>query len=149
MNKRGMTLLEVIIAALILAVTVGGVLFIFSNEKGVVARTGRQIQALDFGQQTLEELKNEVDANVWPAGGLVETDADWSGDTAGDWTAWGALTGDLETKFKGEGRRYRVRNIDGDPTYDSDGVGGTADDIDYKQVEVVVDWDEPAPVPQE
>lgn len=137
MNKHGLTLMEVIVSALILAVTVGGVLYIFATEKGVVARTGRRIEAMDFARQTLEELKNAVTAggtNAWPGGALAQTDAAW-GDP-GVWNNWVGLSADsnLGSKFTGEGRRYRVQNID------PDGDG----EIDYKQVQVVVDWGEPS-----
>ena len=145
MNKNGMTLLEVIIAAMILSVTVGGILFIFSTEKGVVARTGRQMIAVDLGQQTIEALKNEVGADIWLTGSLTAIGiATTVGQ--GEWTDWEALPGDLGDKFAGQGKRYRVTNIDADLNYDSDNNADLEDDLDYKQVEVVVDWSEPSPI---
>ena len=123
----------------------GGVLYVFSTEKGVVARTGRRIQAMYFVRQKLEELKNKVGGDTWPGGDLAETDPTWAG-TEENWTSWELLTGDFGEggKFEGQGRRYRVRNIDADTTFDSDNDGDATNDIDYKQVEVVVDWQEPA-----
>jgi len=138
MKKHGLTLLEVIVASLVLAITVGGVLYIFSTEKGIVARTGRQVVAMDFTCQQLEDLKNAVTAggaDAWPGGTLDETDSAW-GDP-GTWNAWEDLSGEFAWagKFGGQGRRYRVQNIDAD---------GAGEPVDYKQVQVVVDWDEPA-----
>lgn len=131
MNKQGLTLIEVIVSAVILALTVGGVLYIFSTEKGVVARIGRQVQAVDFARQTLEELKNEVDADTWP-------------NTGGLGTVGVAITeplspgepSDFRDKFGGA-REYTVTNIDadGNTTYEYD---------EYKAVTVKVEWTEPA-----
>lgn len=129
MNKRGLSLIEVIISSLILALSVGCVLLVFSTEKGVVEGTGRDMQAMNFAREKLEELKNEVRA-TWENSGepLDETDPGW--------TAWEALRGDFGPagKFRGQGRRYKVRNINAD---------GAGEPIDYKEVTVVVDWDEP------
>lgn len=128
MNMRGLTLMEVIVAALILAITVGGVLYIFSTEKGTVAWTGRRVQAMDFGRQTLEALKNEVGADTWPdAGDLAEvTDKDVP-------LAPGEPSAFRE-KFTGT-RSYTVENINAD---------SAGDPVDYKSVTVTVDWEEPA-----
>lgn len=125
MNKHGLSLMEVVISALILAVTVGGVLYIFSTEKGVVARTGRQVQAMDFGRQTLEELKNAVGADTWPDQGFLGT-------------VGAAITDPLDAgafkeKFLGT-RSYEVEDVD----VDFDGT------TDYKKVSVTVTWEEPA-----
>ncbi len=117
--------MEVIISALILAITVGGMLYIFSTEKGVVARTGRQVQAMDFGRQTLEELKNEVGADTWPAGGRL---------AVGVGITDALDSGAFKDKFFG-GRTYEVEDIDAD---------GTGDPVDYKMATVTVSWEEPA-----
>lgn len=126
MNKHGLTLVEVIISALILAITAGGVLTIFTMEKAVVARTGRKMQAMDFSRQTLERLKNEVDANTWPNSGALASAVG---------VAATLPTSELKDKFSGT-RSYTVTNInaDGDATYEDD---------EYKQVTVTVDWSEP------
>ena len=125
MNKQGLSLMEVIVSALILAVTVGGILYIFSTEKGVVARTGRRVQAMDFSRQTLEELKNAVGADTWPDQGFLGT-------------VGAAITDPLDAgafadKFGGS-RSYEVVDID----VDFDGT------TDYKQVSVTIIWEEPA-----
>lgn len=129
MNKRGLSLIEVIISSLILSLSVGCVLFVFSTERGVVEGSGRDIQAMNFARERLEELRNEVRA-TWenPGEPLKGTDPAW--------TAWQTLSGDYGPggKFQGQGRRYKVRNIDAD---------GAGESIDYKEVTVVVDWAEP------
>lgn len=126
MNKTGLSLVEVIIASLILAGTVGALLFVFSTEKGVAARAGRRIQAMDFARQTLEELKNEVDANTWPNSGALKSAVG---------VAATLPTSELKDKFSGT-RSYTVTDID------ADGEDGYEDD-EYKQVTVTVSWTEP------
>ncbi|MCQ9208804.1 MAG: prepilin-type N-terminal cleavage/methylation domain-containing protein [Omnitrophica bacterium] len=124
MNKHGLTLMEVIIAALVLSIAVGGVLYIFSTEKGTIAWTGRRVQAMDFGRQTIESLKNEVDATTWEQAGEPLT-------LQGE-TTWESLSGDFGTKFSGQ-RRYRV-----------DSVPGIDPNTGYRSVTITVDWSEPA-----
>lgn len=126
MNRQGLTLVEVIVSTLLLVLTVGGVLFIFSIEKGAVTRTGRRMQAMDFARQTLEQLKNAVDANTWPNSGNL---------SGGEHTAetFLSLSGtELGDKFGGT-REYTV--TDKNPDADAE--------IDYKEVTVTVDWTEP------
>ncbi|MBU4140989.1 MAG: type II secretion system GspH family protein [Candidatus Omnitrophica bacterium] len=126
MNKRAFTLIEVIVSALILTLATGGVLFIFSTEKGAVSRTGRRMQAMDFARQTLEQLRNKVGADTWPTGGDI---------SAGTHTteAFLSLSGtELGDKFGGT-REYTV--TDKNPDVDAG--------IDYKEVTVEVKWTEP------
>ncbi len=128
MNKHGFTLVEVVISALILTFAVGGLLFVFSTEKGVVSRTGRKTQAMDFARQTLEGLKNDVNALTWPNAGNLGT--------VGTDITVGLPSSELRDKFGGT-RHYRVTNInaDGDAAYEDD---------EYKQVTVTIDWTEPS-----
>lgn len=117
MNKHGFTLIEVIISALILSMTVGGILFVFSTEKGVVSHSGRRDEAMNFARQTLEELRNEVREDTWDTGNLRIHQ-----------TPWNSLSGDFGTKFSGQ-RKYEV-------------TAGPALDA-YRAVTVTVDWTEP------
>ena len=122
MNKHGFTLIEVIISALILALSVGGVLFIFSTEKGVVAHTGRTMQAMDFARQTLEELKNDVGADTWPNAGDLAAGVDKPAPITNG--------GDFTSIFEGD-RKYTVNDVV---------VNG---DTVYKSATVTVNWTEP------
>lgn len=130
MNKHGLTLIEVIIAALVLAIAVGGVLYIFSTEKGTIAWTGRRVQAMDFGRQTLERLKNEVGADTWTTTAFVDgTYTDQDLDAASE----------FKTKFPWGGnpantmREYTISTVPGIPPANG-----------YKQVSVTIRWEEPA-----
>ena len=122
MNKHGFSLMEVIIAALILALTAGGVLYMFSTGKGTTARSGHQIQAMDFTRQTLEELKNAVSADTWPNAGNLAAGVDKPAPITNG--------GDFTSKFHGD-RKYTVNDVI---------VMG---DTIYKNVTVTVDWTEP------
>ncbi len=127
-NKHGFSLTEVIVSALILALTAGGVLYMFSTEKGIAARSGRQIRAMDFTRQTLEELRNAVGADTWPATGNLSAGAHTT-------EAFLSLAGtELGDTFGGS-REYQVADIDPDSS------GGAPD---YKSVTVTVNWTEPA-----
>jgi len=143
MNKQGLSLMEVIVSALILAITVGGVLYIFSTEKGVVARTGRQVQAMDFGRQTLEELKNAVNVDDWPLETSGGTRPDQGRLAVGVGITAALDAGAFKDKFFGV-RNYEVTNIDADEGVDAEGDGDPANDVDYKMATVTVEWEEPA-----
>jgi len=121
-NKSGLSLIEVIIASLLLALTVGCLLFVFSMEKGVIEGSGRKIQAMNFGCEQLETLKNAVSATWEETGQPLAASSGWQ-----------ALRGELGTTFAGQGIRYDVTD------FDPDGDGAT----DYKQVTVTVDWADP------
>jgi len=121
MEKRGFTLVEIIVASLILVFTVAGMLFIFSSEKAALERAGRRIQAMDFARQTLEQLKNEVRADNWDTG---------TNDLRIHTEAPQALLGKLGANFAAQ-RGYVV----------TAGPAPIADS--YRIVTVTVNWSEP------
>ncbi len=124
MNRNGFTLVEVIISALILALTAGGVLYIFSMEKGTVSETGHRVEAMEFARQSLEDLNKEIGADTWPGGALTaEVDVD---------TSASLPEGDFKDKF-GATRKHRITDMDPDHSGDPD----------YKSVTVTVNWTEP------
>lgn len=118
MSRLGFTLVEVIVSATILMLTVGCLLFVFSTGKFVVIRTGREVGAIGFARQSLERLKNEVREDTWNTGGLrIHV------------TGWQGLPGDFGSTFSGR-RRYAVTE-------------GPVADTSYREVTVTVDWNEP------
>ena len=119
MNSRGLTLTEVIVASVILVLTTGGILLIFSTQDTAVVHTGRKMQASDFASQTLEELKNAVREDSWSAGDL----------SLGAHPKPIQTAGDFRDTFNGL-RSYQVD-------------AGPADDA-YRKVTVTVEWQEPA-----
>jgi type II secretory pathway pseudopilin PulG len=132
MKKQGVTLVEVMVAALILALAVGGVLFVFGTEKVVTARTGRRVMAMDYAIQRLDILKNAVTATDWvnDSGALAETNPNW---TPSPPEQIPSEFGD-PARFNCR-RSYRVTNV------------GPANNPNYKQVEVKLEWDEPEEQP--
>ena len=127
MEKRGFTLVEVIVASLILVFTVAGMLFIFASEKAALERAGRRIQAMDFARQTLEQLKNEVRADTWLTGTI----------SAGthNTEAFLSLSGYKLGDSFNAAREFTITDID------IDSSGG---DPDYKSITVAVDWVDPS-----
>jgi Tfp pilus assembly protein PilV len=122
-NTHGLTLVEVIVASVILVITVAAVLLVFITEEEAVARAGRRMQAIDFCRQTLEELRNSVGADTWPTNGLLATGGPY---------AHSLPLSELRDKFSGT-RQYTVTDIDAD-------IDG---EIDYKSVTVTVTWQGP------
>lgn len=123
MRNQGLTLAEVIVSALILLLTTGGVMLIFSTERAAVTGTGRKMQAMDFSRQVLEKLKNDVRADTWNKNNEPLT--------VRNWTSYETLPGTFGTNFSGR-RRYRV-----------DSVSGVDSSTGYRSVTVEVDWQEP------
>jgi prepilin-type N-terminal cleavage/methylation domain-containing protein len=124
MRKQAFTLLEVIISSLILSITVAGVLYIFSAEKGVVARTGRRVIAMEDARRILETLRNKVNK---------DEDEEWP-----DGDSWfeGTHTETIGSKALFNATRiYTVEDIDLDSP--ADGYP------DYKKVTVTISWSEP------
>ena len=135
MNKRSFSLIELIVAATILSLTVGGLLYVVTTEKVVVSRTGRKVQATEAARGILENLKNEVRADQWPgaSGEPLEEGLE---------KFIGLTPGTELTKFSGQ-RKYIVNSVDADAAFDSDGDANPSNDRDYKSVTVTVWWIEP------
>lgn len=125
--------MEVVVASLILALAVGGVLFVFSTEKISVAHTGRLIQAMYFPCQTLEHFRNEVGADTWPGGTLAE----------GGPTDDPLPNCDFKNSF-GATRSYVIVDKDADAAVDSDQDGDFTNDVDYKEITVTITWSDPS-----
>ncbi|MFC1699023.1 hypothetical protein ACFL1I_03560 [Candidatus Omnitrophota bacterium] len=128
MDNKGLSLAEVMVASVLIALTTGLVLNVFTQEMGTVAMSGRRIEAFNLCAQTQEHLKYEVAADTWPGGSL----------SAGIHAAepFLSLVGtDLGSRYSGT-RTYAVT--------DQDPNGSGSFDIDeYKQITVTVGWTEP------
>ncbi|MFH1246016.1 MAG: prepilin-type N-terminal cleavage/methylation domain-containing protein [Candidatus Omnitrophota bacterium] len=120
LKKNGTTLIEVMISALILAITIAGLFASFSTAQSLVSHAGRLIPAKDFAQQTLETLRKEVRDDSWNTGELRVQE-----------TSWEPLPGTFGTIYSGQ-RKYAVENS----PFPVDGSGG-------RKVTVTVDWQEP------
>ncbi|MFC1630948.1 hypothetical protein ACFL2I_00120 [Candidatus Omnitrophota bacterium] len=122
MNKKGFSLAEAMVACLLIALTTGLVLHVFTADMGTVEMTGRRVEALSLSAQSLEHLRNEVAAATWPGGSLA------AGNHAGE----GFL--DLSETHLGDmyngARTYTV-------TDNPNGID------EYKLITVTVGWTEP------
>jgi Tfp pilus assembly protein PilV len=57
-DERGMTLIEVMFAALVLVVGILATLAVFSSAEMVTTKSEREVQAADFAQQQVEQLRS-------------------------------------------------------------------------------------------
>ncbi|MFH1046018.1 MAG: type II secretion system protein [Candidatus Omnitrophota bacterium] len=138
LKHQGFTLIEVILASLVLAVCIGGAVCSFLLGKEQAGRAGRNTSAMELVRDTLEELRNKVSSSTWAPATEVEL-------SAGVHTAEGFLdisTTELGTNFSGA-RQYTVTNIDINAAVDTSGDGNAANDVDYKMVTGQVSWTEP------
>jgi len=65
MNKKGLTLLEILIAALILALVLTGLVGIFVSGKKLVLHSRARMTGGELGKFFLDPLENQVRADQW------------------------------------------------------------------------------------
>ena len=111
-NSAGFTLVEVIVALVILVSTAAGIFASFIAAQGYSANAKRRIVAVNFARQKLEELRPEVRQDTWNTGGLKIT----------AWTPYEPLPATLP----GDGRRYQVESVPG---------------VNYRKVTVEIKYD--------
>jgi prepilin-type N-terminal cleavage/methylation domain-containing protein len=120
-NKKGFTLIEIVVAALIIAALSGGLLCAFWGSQYFLNRARHRIQVYNLAVEALDKLKSNyqyLDSKINVADGYLCSDIGCV--VAGEMAAWMPL----ETDF----------------TYDVEEpqVNG------YKQITVKVHWNEPA-----
>ncbi len=90
-ERRGFTLVEIIVSLLILAVGVAGVMSTFVASERFTSRSMRRLQAANYARETFERLRKDVDAGVWAVPGGADTlDA-----SPGTWKPCGINLGDF------------------------------------------------------
>ena len=133
-RRKGFSLVEVVIAMLILSVVAAGMLTIFAVGRRSVELAGHRIQALDFARETMEGVKGRVGGYLWsptPDGSLDDS-------SSGPDHAVGLPAGcELLTIDSGADRSYTVWDVD----VDEDGTFDPGEE--YKRVTVTVTWTEP------
>lgn len=65
MNKKGVSLVEVTIAALIFSIAAAGLFIVLSQQRQTSDRSERRLQAAYYAKQLLEELRAKVDQRNW------------------------------------------------------------------------------------
>ena len=121
-NNKGMTLAEVLISLLLLAIVLtGGMGFYFNADEAIALVTHKKF-ATEIANLTLEDLKRGGYPNLPPSGPGIST----------------ALT-DTDDPL------HIIKNLSATKTVTvtdiDDPVGGT-NPVDYKKVEVIVTWSE-------
>jgi len=110
MNKKGFTLLEILVSALILALVMTGMANIFLASRRYLMRTRSKIQAAELGRLFLAPLQMDVRQDQWGSNCL----------SAGTGCP-GAQT---------------INNIPYTPTYEISNVAGTT----LRKVKVTINW---------
>lgn len=122
-QNNGFTLLEVLIAALILVVAVAGIFSVFIFTKRSTNLPGSQFQALNFARQQAEDLRVDV---IYP---------DYNADS-----------GDLSTGYHGP-ESITIGSLPATRSYFvSNGPDSNGDGLpDWRAVTVTINWNEPTP----
>ena len=124
-NEKGFTLVEVIVALMIVLVAATGIIVSFSTSGGYITRAGRRGLALNAFRQQAEKLLSAVNQTSW------------SNSTAGNplyapvgintTYAVNLTSGEFRDKWKGN-LTYTVTNTN---------------DTNYREVAMTVNWTEP------
>jgi hypothetical protein len=137
-NAKGLSLLEVLIAALIGMVVAGGTMLAFTTAEKVSVGASGAVEAADFAQQTIERFRNRIacDDEEWfdPATCQAVASAAMTGWTFDPVDATDGLPdspGTLSMIGQGGSRQYKVTEVD----CDGDDIVG-----DCLQVEAKVTW---------
>lgn len=132
--KKGITLVEVTVALMIILTTATAIFASFIAANNYTGRAKRRIIAINFGRQKLEELKPFVRQDTWNnaatgdplTNGLAVTDDGDIDDEPTDWTTYEPLPGTYNATWQMR-RRYRVSSVGSQ---------------DYRKVTVGLDWSE-------
>ncbi|MDP1852679.1 MAG: prepilin-type N-terminal cleavage/methylation domain-containing protein [Candidatus Omnitrophota bacterium] len=102
--RSGFTLIEIIISALIMAVTIGGLFSVFIAGNRYTFRTGRRLMAVNLIQQEIEFRRQAVRQDWWLMAANPDPLLNWLA-INGAWTNWSvAAVGDpFQMQY-----RYRV-----------------------------------------
>ena len=126
-SVAGITLLEVLIAALMGAMIAGGTMLAFTTAKKTSVRGAGVVEAADFAQQTIERFRNKIacDDPDWFSAATCATIL-----PAPAWTADSlpGSPGSLSMIGQGGSRQYRVTPSD----CDGDGTNGDCFQLDTK-----------------
>lgn len=123
MNKSGFTLVEVMVAAVVLALLATGLFSVFASSRNLVSRSKRRLVAVEIARTEIETHKQHIREDRWnnPAYPAVFP-AD------GNWRACASAA------YVYSGIAYNVDcRVDPGPTADS-----------YRKVTVRVRWNEPS-----
>jgi len=67
-KRRSFSLLEVLIGAVIIAISLGGLLAVFVGSRKYIRQSQKRLSAFNVGRQVLDDLRGSVAASNWDAG---------------------------------------------------------------------------------
>ncbi len=126
MNKKGFTLLEILVSALILALVIGGMANVFLASRRLLLRARLKIQAAELARLFLAPLQMDIKQSDWNS---VTSDYN-SGNRLQKGTR-------LETSQNLMGIDYR-------PTYEVSVPPGFSATSAMRRVKVTINWTEPS-----
>jgi prepilin-type N-terminal cleavage/methylation domain-containing protein len=141
LRKNGFTLVEVVVASILLAIVAAGIFSIIVSSKKIITSSSQRRVAIEVAETVLDNLRRYLGADQW--------DNDTSPIyTTGGWSSWYSLhdhttelsiavstvfdASDFDNIYQG-GWRYRI-----DPQL-TQCAGG---ECDYRKAEVEVNWTE-------
>ncbi len=127
MNKKGFTLIEIIVAAFILALVTTGLAYVFLAGRRHLAHTRSKIQAAELDRLFLAPLQMQV------------KQSDWNSST-NDYNSPNLLQ-----KVTRTGSPERLDGIDYTPTYEISVPPGFSPDSPMRKAKVTITWNEPTP----
>ncbi len=127
LKKKGFTLVEIMVAMIILATVVAGVMASFVASQRFITRSTRRLQAANYSREVFELLRDGVDGAKWN---------DFAGTDRLDIKGWTDCTADLGVNLSslaafGGQCQYKVETP----------LGQLIDG--YRQVTVRIRWTEP------
>ena len=127
-HKRGFTLLEILVSAIILALLSTGVYSVLISSRYLIVRSKMRVQGLEYCRRFLEALRPYVRYDLWK-----KTAA--QGNPLAAENTWYPLPNAFQPPSGSPyyGARFKVSN----------GVFGGADGFDYREVTVQIFWNEP------
>lgn len=154
-DKSGFTIVEILIATIIVVFVAGGTYVLLGSMAQFTGRRPHSYEAFNYAVQTLDTLKNYVTQNTGSTNYYLTGDSGI--ECPGDGLARYALedgtvgprshrhplpAGAFYTNYGGR-RCYTVEDVDLAPTVDTNGDGNLTNDADVKRVTVTVSWREP------
>lgn len=127
MNKRGFTLLEILVAAVIMAMVMTGLAYVFLAGKRHLLYTRSKIQAAELDRLFLAPLQMQVKQSDW--------DSPSNDYNPPNLLQKGTRTGSAET----------LDGIDYTPTYEISVPPGFSSDSPMRKVKVAITWNEVTP----
>ncbi len=127
MNKKGFTLIEILVSVLILALVTTGLASIFVASKRHILHARSRMQVAELGRLFLAPLQMQV------------KQSDWNSST-NDYNSPNLLQKGTRTDAP-----QRIDEIDYTPTYEISVPPGFSPDSPMRKAKVTITWNEPTP----